>query len=106
MQIHSRKKRFAQQRADAVTDAKLLMKRIVERTIDPYEGYLQICGIFQRHAHLQLPELRDFVRIEGIDPNSSAPVTSELRHTIVQRSEAFLAAMGDLPCGENRSTER
>jgi hypothetical protein len=52
MQIHSRKKRFARQRANATTAAKRLMKRIVERTLDPYEGYLQICGIFQRHAHL------------------------------------------------------
>jgi len=41
-----------------MTAAKQLMERIVERTLDPYEGYLQICGIFQRHAHLQMPELR------------------------------------------------
>jgi hypothetical protein len=69
MQIHSRKKRFAQERADAMTAAKQLMERIVERTLDPYEGYLQICGIFQRHAHLQMPELRD---------------------EIIERAEAFL----------------
>jgi hypothetical protein len=90
MQIHSRKKRFAQQRADAMTAAKHLMKRIVERTLDPYEGYLQICGIFQRHAHLQMPELRVFVRIDGIDPNGSVSVTPELRDAILQRAEAFL----------------
>jgi hypothetical protein len=90
MQIHSRKKRFAQQRADAMTAAKLLMTRIVERTLDPYEGYLQICGIFQRHAHLQMPELRAFVRIDGIDPNWSISVTPELRDAIIQRAAAFL----------------
>jgi hypothetical protein len=90
MQIHSRKKRFGQQRADAMTAAKQLMKRIVERTLDPYEGYLQICGIFQRNAHLQIPELRAFVRIDGIDPNGSVSVTPELRDAIVQRAEAFL----------------
>jgi hypothetical protein len=90
MQIHSRKARFAKQRADAMTAAKQLMKRIVERTIDPYEGYLQICGIFQRHAHLQMPELRTFVRIDGIDPNWSVSVTPELRNLIIQRAEAFL----------------
>ena len=70
--------------------AKHLMKRIVERTLDPYEGYLQICGIFQRHAHLQMPELRAFVGIDGIDPNGSVSVTPELRDAIVQRTEAFL----------------
>jgi hypothetical protein len=90
MQIHSRKKRFAEQRADAMTAAKQLMKRIVERTLDSYEGYLQICGIFQRHAHLQMPELRAFVRIDGVDPNGSVSVTPELRDLIIQRAETFL----------------
>jgi hypothetical protein len=90
MQIYSRKKRFAQQRADAMTAARQLMKRIVERTIDPYEGYLQICGIFQRVAHLQMPELRAFVRIDGVDPNWSVSVTPELRNAIIQRAEAFI----------------
>ena len=90
MQIHNRKKRFAQQRADGMTAAKQLMKRIVERTLDPWEGYQQICGIFQRDAHLQMPELRAFVRIESIDPNWSVSVTPELRDAIIQRAEAFL----------------
>jgi hypothetical protein len=92
MQIHSRKRRFAQQRADAMTAAKHLMARIVERTLDPYEGYLQICSIFQRHAHLQMPELRTFVKIDGIDPNWSVSVTPELRDAIIKRAEAFLTA--------------
>ena len=73
-----------------MTAAKQLMTRIVERTLDPYEGYLQICGIFQRHSHLQMPELRAFVRIDGIDPNWSVSVTPELRGAILQRAEAFL----------------
>ncbi|HTW57618.1 MAG TPA: hypothetical protein VMD99_05800 [Terriglobales bacterium] len=73
-----------------MTAAKQLMKRIVERTLDPYEGYLQICGIFQRHAHLEMPELRAFVRIDGIDPNWSVSVTPELRNAIIQRAETFL----------------
>ncbi len=96
MQIHSRKKRFSQQKAEALAAAKGLMKRIVERTVHPYEGYLQVCGIFQRHAHLQLPELRSFVRIDGIDPNSSVSVTPELRDTIVRWAEEFLAKRGEL----------
>jgi hypothetical protein len=90
MQLHSRKKRFTQERTDAMTAAKQLMTRIVERTLDPYEGYLQICGIFQRHAHLQMPDLRAFVRIDGIDSNWSVSVTPELRDAIIQRAEAFL----------------
>ena len=73
-----------------MTAAKQLMKRIVERTLDPWEGYQQICGIFQRDAHLQMPELRAFVRIESIDPNWSVSVTPELRDAIIQRADAFL----------------
>ena len=73
-----------------MTAAKQLMKRIVERTLDPWEGYLQICGIFQRKAHQQVPELRAFVRIDGIDPNWSVSITPELRDAIIQRAEAFL----------------
>jgi len=68
------------------------MKRIAEGSLDPCEGYLQICGVFQREAHLQLPELRSFVRIEGIDPNSSVSVTPELRDAIVRRAKEFLSA--------------
>jgi hypothetical protein len=90
MQIHGREKRFSQQRADAMTAAKQLMKQIVGRTLDPYEGYLRICGIFEQHAHLQMPELRAFVRIDGIDPNWSVSVTPELRDAIVKRAEGFL----------------
>lgn len=58
------------------------MQRVVERTLDPWEGYRQIVGVFQQHAHLQMPELRAFVRIDDIDPNGTASVTSELRDTI------------------------
>jgi hypothetical protein len=39
-----------------------------------------------------MPELRAFVRIEGIDPNWSVSVTPELRDAIIQRAEAFLRA--------------
>jgi hypothetical protein len=94
MQIHSRGRRFAEQRAHAMTAANQLMKQIVERTLDPYEGYLQICGIFQGHAHLQMPELRAFVQIDGIDPNSCVSVTPELRDTIFQRAGEFLRGTG------------
>ena len=62
----------------------------MEGTLGPYEGYLQICGIFQRHSHLQMPKLRAFVRIDGIDPNCSVSVTPELRDGIIKRAEAFL----------------
>lgn len=92
MEIHNRKQRLSKKKADAIASAEQLMKRVEHGSLDPWEGYLQICGIFQRYAHLQLPELRSFVRIEGIDPNSSVSVTPELREAIVRRARAFLSA--------------
>jgi hypothetical protein len=107
MPTHSRKKRFAQKKANAMTAAKQLMRRIVERTLDPWEGYRQILGIFQGQAHLQMPELRNFVRIDGIDTNGSVSVTAELRETILQRAEAFLADQNDVaPQAKQSGTER
>jgi hypothetical protein len=106
MQIHSRKKRFAQRKADALTAAKHLMQRIVERTLDPWEGYRQIVGIFQGHAHLQMPELRSFVRIDDIDPNGCVSVTPEMRHSIFRRAEAFLAEHNEVPPADQSGTER
>ena len=106
MQIHSRKKRFAKQKADAMTAAKQLMRRIVARTLDPWEGYQQILGIFQRHAHLQLPGLRAFVRIDGIEPNWSVSVTTELRSTILRRAEAFLAEQNEVAPANESGPER
>ena len=94
MQIHSRKKRFAQRKADAVTAAKQLMQRIVGRTLDPWEGYQQIVGI---HAHLQMPELRSFVQIADIDPNGCVSVTPELLDTILRRAESFLVEHDEVP---------
>lgn len=73
MQIHSRKKRFAPERADAMTAAKQLMERIVERTLDPYEGYLQVCGIFQRHAHLKCPNCALSCELMALTPTGRYP---------------------------------
>lgn len=106
MQIHSRKNRFAKQKADAMTAAKQLMRRIVERTVDPWEGYRQILGIFQGHAHLQMSELRAFVRINGIDPNGSVSVTPELRNAILRRAEAFIADQNDIAPANEGDPER
>ena len=103
MQIHSRKKRFAQRKADAVTAAKQLMQRIVGRTLDPWEGYQQIVGI---HAHLQMPELRSFVQIADIDPNGCVSVTPELLVTILRRAESFLVEHDEVPPAAQSGTER
>lgn len=88
-----------------MTAAKQLMRRIVERTLDPWEGYQQIVCIFQGHAHLQMPELRSFVRIDDCDPNGCVSVTPELRNTIFRRAEAFLAEHNTVPPADQTGTE-
>ncbi len=89
-----------------MTTAKQLMQRIVERTLEPWEGYQQIVAIFQGHGHLQMSELRSFVRIDGIDPNGSVSVTAKLRDTTIRRAEAFLAEHNEVPPADQSGTER
>jgi hypothetical protein len=69
--IHNRKKRFQARRQSAVESATAIIKAIAERRIDAYEGWQQVSGIFQSNAGLRLPELKRFVEIEGVHPNST-----------------------------------
>jgi hypothetical protein len=88
---HSRRQRTRVKRQKAMESATALIRAICEGRVDAYEGWQQVCGIFQNNAGLGLPELKVFVRIEGIDPNSSLSVTEELRNTIMRKAAQFLA---------------
>ncbi len=90
--IHSRKKRVEAKRRDAIESAIATIEAVAERRIDAYEGWQKVCGIFQNNAGLGLPELKPFVQIEGIHPNSTLSVTEELRDTIWRNAVQFLAA--------------
>jgi len=89
--IHSRKRRNQVKRQNAIDSAIAIIRAISENRIDAYEGWQQVCGIFQNNSGLGLPELRAFVRIEGIHPTSSLSVTDELRNKIKQNAIRFLA---------------
>ena len=93
-QIHNRKKRIEAKRQDVIAAATATIEAIAERRIDAYEGWQQVCGIFQSNAGLGLPELKQFVvvEIEGVHPNSTLSVTKELRDTIWQNAVRFLVA--------------
>ena len=101
MQIHSRKKRFKERTTDAMAAARQLLQRIVERTLDPWEGHQQVVAIFQGHAHLQMPELRAFVRIDGIDQTDAyqSRLNCAIRLFDVQRHS--LGRKELLPSGES-----
>lgn len=90
--IHNRKKRFAAKRRDVIAAATITIEAIAEHRIDAYEGWQRVCGIFQSNAGLGLLELKPFVEIGGVHPNSSLSVTKELRDTIWQKAVWFLSA--------------
>jgi hypothetical protein len=90
-QCHNRKQRIAAKRRSVIESAIATIEAVADRRIDPFEGWQQVCGIFQANAGLGLPELKLFVQIEGVDANSTVSVTQELRETIWQRAMRFLA---------------
>jgi hypothetical protein len=90
--IHNRKQRLEAKRRNAIDSAIATIEAVAERRIDAYEGWQKVCGIFQNNAGLGLPELKQFVEIEGVHPNSTLSVTNELRDTIWRNAVKFLAA--------------
>ena len=90
--IHNRKKRVQAKRQGVVESATAIIEAIAKRRIDAYEGWQQVSGIFQKNAGLGFPELKGFVDIEGIHPNSTLSVTEELRDAIRRKAMHFLAA--------------
>jgi hypothetical protein len=91
-EIHNRKHRVAAKRRNVVASAIAAIEAVAERRIDAYEGWQKVCGIFQSNAGLGLPELKPFMEIEGVHPNSTLSVTEELRETIWRNAVRFLAA--------------
>lgn len=79
-------------RRDVIASATATIEAIAERRVDVYKGWQRVCGIFQTNAGLGLPELKQFVQIEGVTPNSSLSVTEELRDSIRRNAAQFLAA--------------
>jgi hypothetical protein len=88
-EIHNRKQRLAAKRWNLMESAIVTIKAVVER-IDPYEGWQQVCGMFQSNVGLGLPELKQFLQIEGVNPNSTLSVTDELRDIIWRNAVQFL----------------
>lgn len=89
--IHNRKKRLQAERQTVVDSATAIIEAIAERRIDAYEGWQQVSGIFQRNAGRGLPELKVFVQVNGVHPNSTLSVNEELRDAIRQNAVRFLS---------------
>jgi hypothetical protein len=89
--IHSRKKRLQAKRQDLARSATAIIEAIADQSIDAYEGWQQVSGIFQADAGLDLPDLKEFTQLEGIDPNSTISVSEELRETIRRKAVFFVS---------------
>ena len=89
--IHNRKARLHAKRQEIVESATAIIEAIAERRVDAYEGWQRVSGIFQGNAGLGLLELKDFVQIEGVHPNSTLAVSEELRNAIWRSAVRFLS---------------
>jgi hypothetical protein len=45
-----------------------IIEAIADQRIDAYEAWQQVSGIFQANVGMGLPELKEFVQLEGIHP--------------------------------------
>ncbi len=92
METHNRKRRIEAKRRDAIESAIATIRAISEGRVDAYEGWQQVCNIFQSNVGGGLPELKPFVQIEGVSPYDTLSVTKELREKIRQNAVTFLSS--------------
>ena len=92
--IHNRKARIAARRADAVERARRVMQEVVDGSLDAYEGYRRVYGIYLGSSGLA-EELKPFFRLPGIEPDGCLHVDDEFRSEI--RRLADLGLRGEWP---------
>jgi hypothetical protein len=84
--IHNRKARIAAYRAASIATARSILEEIADGTLDPYEGYRRVYGLYVNSSGL-LDELKPLFRLPGIEPDGSLHVDDEFRNTV--RTEAL-----------------
>jgi hypothetical protein len=87
--IHNRKARIAARRADAIETARHTFQQVVNGTLDPYEGYRRVYGIYVGNSGL-VDELKPFFRLPGIEPDGFLHVDDEFRATIRHLAKKWL----------------
>ena len=68
-------------RAQVRNRAGALLKSLSEGSIDTYEGYRQLYGLW-RSYNAAVQELRPFFRIPGVEPDGRLSVTDDFRSEI------------------------
>ena len=87
--IHNRKIRIAARRADAVERARQVLQEVVSGSLDAYEGYRRVYGIYLGSSGLA-EELKPFFRLPGIEPDGFLRVDDEFRAMIRRLADAWL----------------
>jgi len=87
--IHNRKARIATRRADAVEQARRVLQEVVNGSLDAYEGYRRVYGIYLSSSGLA-EELKPFFRLPGIEPDGCLHVDDEFRAKIRRLADEWL----------------
>jgi hypothetical protein len=88
-EIHNRKALIAVRRAGAIGKARRIFQQVVDGSLDPYEGYRRLYGIYAGSSGL-LDELKPFFRLPGVEPDGHLRVDDEFRATIRGLAEEWL----------------
>ena len=87
--IHNRKARVAVRRAEALERARQILHEVVDGSLDAYEGYRSIYGIYLNTSGM-VEELKPFFRLPGIEPDGFLRVDDEFRTMIRQLAGEWL----------------
>ncbi len=97
--IATRKARVAARRDDAIENARRVFQQVADGSLDAFEGYRQVYGIYVRSSGLA-DELKPFFRLPGIEPDGHLRVDDEFRATIRRLAGEWLR--GEWPTTSGR----
>jgi hypothetical protein len=87
--IHNRKARIAARRTEAVESARRVFQEVVNGSLDAYEGYRRVYGIYVSTSGLA-EELKPFFGLPGIEPDGFLHVNDEFRSLIRRLADRWL----------------
>ena len=90
----SRKQKVKMRRDASREQAKATLNAIVSGTVDPYDGYRRLFGIYCSNS-AALEEIKPMFRIPDIDPDGVFSVTPEFRDQVRALAEELLPLLSN-----------
>jgi hypothetical protein len=87
--LHHPRRRSSQRRTQALAKARAVIRTIADGSLDPYEGYRQVYGIYLDTSGAA-EELNPLFRLPGIVPDGSVRVDDEFRRTVISAAAHWL----------------